>query len=277
MKRMPLWALNISGILAFAWPLLASVEIAGTASSARADEAPLLFALLIPLMLAVAITEAVSGHIDPKGVALLGILAACSAILRLPLSLAGANLFFILPILGGAIFGVRFGFLLGALGMTASAVITGGIGPWLPFQIWAAGWVGGGAGLLRGALSRIQLRWLSTSLVCLYGACASFAYGALLNLYFWPVIIGGDSAISWVPTLGWAENLRHYRSFYLITSAGWDAVGSLVNVVVLALAMGPIGDLFSRYRRRLSFDWRPAGNESGGKVPIHRTTQEGAP
>ena len=50
--------------------------------------------------------------------------------------------------LAGRVFGPGFGFVLGATSLFASALLTGGVGPWLPFQMLGAAWVGLGAGLL---------------------------------------------------------------------------------------------------------------------------------
>ena len=59
----------------------------------------------------------------------------------------GSGLFF-LVILAGAAFGPRFGMILGITSFVVSAVLSGGIGPWLPFQMLALGWMGAGAGFL---------------------------------------------------------------------------------------------------------------------------------
>jgi energy-coupling factor transport system substrate-specific component len=44
-------------------------------------------------------------------------------------------------------FGPSYGFLTGAFSLLVSAVATGGVGPWVPYQMLAAGWVGAAAGL----------------------------------------------------------------------------------------------------------------------------------
>ena len=86
--------------------------------------------------------------------------------LRLPGFVAGFSAMFIVVLVAGNAFGPGFGFLLGALGMFASGLFVGGLGPWLPFQMVAVGWVGAGAGLLpRGARSRggcVSARWPRT-------------------------------------------------------------------------------------------------------------------
>ena len=133
------------GLLAFAWPLFVDP---GT-WLAESPDGPWLFALLVPLLLAVVVAEVSDGGIDAKTVAMLGVLTAVAAALR-PLSggVTGFQPMFVVLIVGGRVFGPGFGFLLGATSMLASALITGGVGPWLPFQMIAAAWVGLGAGLL---------------------------------------------------------------------------------------------------------------------------------
>lgn len=254
MRRLPLIALNLSGIFAFATPFFVALPSSTTSAAARSSDAPWLLALVAPLLIGALIAELMRGGLDSKSIALLGVLAACAALLRLPFSFAGANLFFFLPICSGFVFGSTFGFLLGALGIAASALISGGVGPWLPFQMFAAGWVAAGGGLLRGALERIShLPRFETAVMSAYGALAAFFYGALMNLYFWPVIATGDSSIGWQPGLGLAGTLRHYRDFYLLTSAGWDSMGALANAVLLAVLGPPVIFVLRRHRRRFSF------------------------
>ena len=82
-------------------------------------------------------------EMDARTLAMLGVLAAVGTILR-PLSAgtAGFELIFFVLILGGRVFGAGFGFALGAITMVSSALITSGVGPWLPYQMLAAGFVG---------------------------------------------------------------------------------------------------------------------------------------
>ena len=67
-------------------------------------------------------------------------------------------------ILGGYVFGARFGFLFGAFALLVSALITGGVGPWLPYQMFAAGWMGlsaGGLGVSSATAVRVALLHLA--------------------------------------------------------------------------------------------------------------------
>ncbi len=86
---------------------------------------------------------------DTKAIAMLGVLSALGAALRpMGAGTAGIETVFFLLVLGGRVYGPGFGFVLGSTTLFASAILTGGIGPWLPFQMLAASWVGMGAGLL---------------------------------------------------------------------------------------------------------------------------------
>jgi len=210
------------------------------------------------MLILVAISEAGREKLGSRSVALLGALTACAAILRLPFSFAGANLFFFLPIAFGFVFGCSLGFLLGSLAMAASAVITGGIGPWLPFQMWAAGWVGAGAGLLQPLARRWRLgqtggriaQYLPVAILAIYGFGAAFFFGAMMNLYFWPVAFQGPGPLAWAPSLGLTQTIRHYAAFYSVTSFGWDLMGAMANLGVILLVGKPVIELFHRYQRR---------------------------
>ena len=111
-----------------------------TRRSAAPADAPWLFVLLLPLLLAVVLAEIADGGMDAKAVALLGVLAAVGAALR-PLGggAAGFEPVFFLLVAGRA--GVRARLRLRARPVTlfAAALLTGGVGPWLPFQMLARG------------------------------------------------------------------------------------------------------------------------------------------
>ncbi|MCI0850385.1 MAG: ECF transporter S component, partial [Chloroflexi bacterium] len=68
-------------------------------------------------------------------------------------------------------------------------------------------------------------------------------------LWFWPFLALGES-ISWQPGMGLGEALRHYWSFYLLTSAGWDAWRAVMNVVLVLLIGRATIDMLARYRDR---------------------------
>jgi len=236
---------SVVGLLAFAWPFFVD---RGT-WLAESPDGPWLFALLVPLLLAVVVAELSEGGIDAKSVALLGVLTAVAAALR-PLSggVTGFQPMFVVLIIGGRVFGPGFGFLLGATSMLTSALITGGVGPWLPFQMIAAAWLGLGAGLLPRCRGRREV-----ALLAAYGALSALAYGLLLNLWFWP-FIATDGSIAFVAGAPIADNLGRLLAFTLATSWGFDIPRAVGNAVLIALLGAPALRALRRAHRVAAFD-----------------------
>jgi energy-coupling factor transport system substrate-specific component len=146
---------SLVGLAGFIWPFV----VPRLAASHSAD-APWLFVAVVPLLFAVVYAELGDGSLDAKAVAVLGVLAGVGAAVR-PLSggATGFSFEFVLLILGGRALGAGFGFVLGATTLLASALVTAGVGPWLPFQMMGAAWIGFGAGCLPAARGRREL-WL---------------------------------------------------------------------------------------------------------------------
>ncbi len=239
---------TVFGVAAFAWPLL--IHQSAGPNSAHSGDAPWIFVGLIPLLLAIVIAELSEGAIDAKAVALLGILAACFAALRVPSP--GINGFepeWFLLILSARVFGRGFGFVLGAVAFFASALITGGVGPWLPFQMLAAGWVGFGAGCLppmRGFPERLML-------AC-YGVLSALVYGLLTNFWFWPFVGGTTTTYSFVPGLGTVANLHRFLLFDLTTSMGFDLTRAVTCAVMVLVLGRPVLAALRRASRRAAFE-----------------------
>ena len=75
--RLMLAIAAVAGLAAFAWPLFAQLP-----DAASATRAPFVFALVLPLILAVVVAELTGDGLDVKGLALLGVLSAVGAILQ---------------------------------------------------------------------------------------------------------------------------------------------------------------------------------------------------
>jgi energy-coupling factor transport system substrate-specific component len=223
---------SLAGLAMFVWPLLVK-PVAGVA---HRTDAPFLFVLILPVLIAVVLSELGSGGMDAKALAMLGVLSAVGAALRpLGAGTAGIELVFFLLVLAGRAYGPGFGFVLGATSMFASALITAGVGPWLPFQMLGAAWIGLGAGLLP---HRVRGRW-EIALLAGYGAISAYAYGFLLNLWFWPFSIGADTQLSFVPGDAVWSNLHRFVLFTVGSSSlGWDTGRAATNVVAI-VALGP--------------------------------------
>lgn len=235
------------GAAAFLYPFFLPRE--ALPDAAHAGDAPVVAAVVGGLVVAAVALEARNGTMNGATIALLGVLSAAGGLLRLfDLPGGGSGIFF-LVVLAGAAFGPRFGLLLGLTAMATSAVLTGGIGPWLPFQMLGLAWMGAGAGFLGRATSRWP-RGYEVAVLCAYAWVWGFVYGAILNLWFWPFAIG-EGPLSWAPGLGLGGTLSHYWSFYVATSLGWDAAGALTNAVLVALTAPLLLPTFRRFAHRL--------------------------
>ena len=240
---------SAAGLAMFFWPLFVAPKPSGVAHT---TDAPLVFVVTLPILVAVVLAELSSGGLGAKGLAMLGVLSAINAALRpLGAGTAGIETVFFLLVLAGRVFGPGFGFVLGNTSLFASALLTAGVGPWLPFQMLAAGWVGLGAGLLpRRPRGRAEVVMLAA-----YGAVAAYLYGFLMNMWFWPFTAGPDTELSYVPGAPVLENLHRYLVFTAVTSTfGWDTGRALTNLVAIALAGPAVLAALRRAARRAAFD-----------------------
>jgi energy-coupling factor transport system substrate-specific component len=242
-----LLATSVVGIVAFLWPLFASPR--GTENLAHSADAPWIFVVLLPLLVAILLAELAGGALDAKAIAVLGVLVACGAVLRAPS--AGATGFtglFLLMIPGGRVFGRAFGFVQGALTVFVSALLTGGVGPWLPYQMFAAAWVGFGAGCLPPARGRREV-WMLAA----YAATAGLAYGLVMDMWFWPFVSSGTD-LHFVEGAAVAENLRRFWAFHLAFALGFDIPRAVGNAVLVLVLGTPLLAALRRAARRAAFD-----------------------
>ena len=252
------------GLAAFLYPFwtpaIRQVSITGMA---HADDAPLMLSLLVGLCFVVLLLEMQEQAMNAKMVALLGILVAINAVLRFAeVAIPGPGGFspiFPLIILAGYVFGARFGFLLGALTLLVSALITGSAGPWLPYQMFVAGWTGMAAPLCRAPVRLLcaERKRGEIVLLALFGGVWGLIYGVVMNIWFWP-FIAGPAGQFWQPGIGVWETIQRYAAFYVVTSLVWDIM-RLVGNAGLILAFGaPILRLLRRFERRFTFQYEPA-------------------
>lgn len=227
---------SVIGLMMLGLPLLVEAD-----ASQRVDP-PFFFLGLLPVILAVVLAEMSEGGMDARVLAVLGVMSAVNAVLRgISAGTAGLELVFFLLILGGRVFGPGFGFVLGCTSLFASALMTAGVGPWLPFQMLVAGWVGMFAGLLPRRVSGRR----EIAMLIAYGVVAAYAYGILMNLWGWPFILGvqvpgqDSTELSYVPGAPFLENLHRFVLYTLLTSTGgWDTGRAITNALAIAL-LGP--------------------------------------
>ena len=238
---------SVTGLAMFLWPLL----LVPPEEFSHDSDAPFLFALILPVLLAVVLAELQSGGIDTKALAMLGVLSAMGAALRpMGAGVAGIETVFFLLVLAGRVYGPGFGFVLGNTTLFASALLTGGVGPWLPFQMLASGWVGLGAGLLPRARGRAEIALLAG-----FGVVAAYAFGFCMNMWFWPYSIGEGTELSYVAGDAVLANLHRFVLFTVATSTlGWDTGRAITNAVAIVVVGPAVLLTLRRAARRAAFD-----------------------
>lgn len=237
---------TVAGLAMFAWPLV----IDPPADYSHAEDAPYVFALVLPVLVLVVLSELSGRGMDAKALAMLGVLSAVGAALRpLGAGTGGIELVFFLLVLGGRVYGPAFGFVLGATTLFASALITAGVGPWLPYQMLASSWIGLGAGLLPPARGRAEV-----ALLALYAAASAYLYGFLVNLSGWPFALGADTDLSYVPGAAVLDNLHRFVLYTLATSTwGWDTGRAITNTAAVLLVGPAVLAALRRASRRAAF------------------------
>ena len=210
-----------------------------------------IFVIAIAASAFLLISEVGIGSIDAKSIALLGVMSAFITLLR-PLGAGAAGLepIWFALIIAARVFGPSWGFLLGVTSMTTSALLTGGVGPWLAYQVFAAGWIGLLAGALPQKFAGKLIRGLSEKvLLILAGIFASFAFGILMDLQFWPWVLGSNTQLSYIPGGQLSENLSRFLTFHFASAMAWDIPRAILTSLLIAITGTP----FLRALRRTYF------------------------
>ncbi|HNS01320.1 MAG TPA: ECF transporter S component [Anaerolineae bacterium] len=270
------------GLLALLHPFINAAR-QPAAGAPGAVNTPLLMTALVTLCFLALIFEVQGQTVSAKIIALLGVLVAINSVLRfIEVSIPGPGGFtpvFFLIVLTGYVFGARLGFLMGALTLLVSALITGGIGPWLPGQMFTAGWIGLLAPLawplvrLMGGTrgSRRELLVLAV-----WAGLCGLLFGVVINLWFWPYMTGPVDQY-WQAGVDLAETVRRYTVYYLATSLLWDAFAVGGNVLLmLAFGAATLAAL-RRFQQRFDFDYQPAAAARPAALAVDRSRPRPAP
>ncbi|MGD0121237.1 MAG: ECF transporter S component [Candidatus Limnocylindrales bacterium] len=246
-------AVSIAGLALFLWPFF---------GLGLTPEAPAL-AVTLASVAALALMEFGARRLDSGRLALLAALAAMDAALRLALvnGVAGFSPIFFLVLAAGYEFGPSYGFLVGSFSLLVSAVVTGGVGPWLPYETFAVGWVGLSAGLAGSLVRRVRparRSWLPTrfdiGILAVVAVATGFAYGALTDVYGWVAFYRGVENVGWIPGLPPAETLAQFGRYYLLTSVAWDSFRAAGDAVAVLAFGAPVLMALGRLRARLGYE-----------------------
>lgn len=255
---------GLVGIVALLYPFfLPQDNLSNQPGLQRNADMPLMLTVLLSLSLLVLVYEVQSQAINARLIALLGVLVAINAALRfldiaIPIP-GGFSPIFFLILLTGYVFGARFGFLMGVMTLVVSAILTGGVGPWLPAQMFTAGWVGMSAAVLRPLLRLMRLKGKPGEIwaMAVFGAIWGLLFGAIMNLWTWP-FIAGPSDQYWMFGIRLADTLRRYASYYLVTSLVWDLARAVGNFLLILIFGAPALRALYRFKRRFIFTYVPS-------------------
>jgi len=261
---------SLVSLYGFLWPFLIDAQ-----TSSRNLNTQVFFFAAVPLALALLIVEISNERLDAKSVALLGVLAALTAALRpMGAGAAGIEPMWFVLILGARVFGPSFGFILGVLSMFVSAILTGGFGPWLAYQMFAAGWIGLAAGALPNRIGKRSIRGRSeVLLLVLFGAVAAFAFGLLMDLQFWPWVLGAQTQISYSPTASVGTNFHHFIIFHFASSMAWDVPRAILTSMLMILTAPAVLFALRRTQRKAAFV-TPIEFQSAREFAISRAKQQ---
>jgi energy-coupling factor transport system substrate-specific component len=209
-----------------------------------------IFLMATPFALLLLMISVSNNELDSKSVALLAVLTALIAALRpMGTGAVGIEPMWFVLILSARVFGSSFGFLLGTLSMLLSAILTGGIGPWVAYQSFAAGWIGLGVALIpRRARGKKEIFFLA-----LYGVLAAEFFGIAMDLQFWPWALGADTQLSYLAGAPIGENLSRFFSYHFLSAMAWDIPRAIFTASLIAIAGAPILHTLRRAHTRAAF------------------------
>jgi energy-coupling factor transport system substrate-specific component len=234
-------ATSAASALGFLWPFFISE---------RQSHPQWLFLIATPLALLLLFISVSTNELDSKSIALLAVLSALIAALRpMGTGAVGIEPMWFVLILSARVFGPSFGFLLGALSMFLSALITGGFGPWLAYQSFAAGWIGLGVALIP---RKIQ-GWRELFALALYGILAAEFFGIAMDLQFWPWALGTDSQLSYAAGAPFARNISHFITYHFLSSMAWDIPRAIFTATLIVVTGKPVLHILRRAYTKAAF------------------------
>lgn len=256
MKRAAAVALLFSsaiGVLIFLWPFLGG----------RLPAAAPTTAIALGTAAAFLAVEVSVRRLDARGLALLAALAAIDAALRAVVitGIGGFSPIFLLILCGGYVFGAGYGFILGAVSLLVSALVTGALGPWLPYQLFAVGWVGALAGLAgRGRVGRPTRH--DVVVLAVVGVVAGYGFGAALDVWNW-TFFQSSPGLGFHAGMAAGVALDHFGRYYLATSLAYDSFRAGGNAVMVAALGLPVLVALARLRARFQMETLAVGSADG--------------
>jgi energy-coupling factor transport system substrate-specific component len=172
--------------------------------------------------------------VSSREVGVIAVMAALAAVSRVPFAvLPGVQPTTFLVIVSGYVFGVRSGFMVGAVAALASNFFLGQ-GPWTPFQMLFWGLIGASAGLLgeirphagRAAMVSFSIAW-------------GYLFGWLMNIFF---------VVFFIKPLTWKAVFVAYAA-----SFPFDTLHALGNVCFYLLLGPQVIKVLKRFKEKMTY------------------------
>ena len=227
--------------IGFLWPFFISE---------KQDHPQWIFLLATPFALLLLLISVSNKSLDSKSVALLAVLSALIAALRpMGTGAVGIEPMWFVLILSARVFGASFGFLLGTISIFLSAILTGGLGPWVAYQSFAAGWIGLGVAIIP---KKVKGKMEIAALAC-YGIIAAEFFGIAMDLQFWPWTLGADTQLSYRAGAPLGENFSHFISYHFLSSMAWDIPRAIFTASLILFTAKPVLHTLRRAHTRAAF------------------------
>lgn len=251
-RTVPIAIVSLLGLALFVWPFAGADLPASTPA----------WTLALACVAGLTIVEAGTRQLDARGVALLAAIAALNTVMRLAVieGIGGFSPIYFLVLCAGYVFGPSYGFLAGALSILVSALAGAGVGPWVPYQLFAVGWVGVAAGLV-GQWRQTLPGWRDLVVLAAAGAVMGWVVGGLLDIQDWVTVYRGNPTLGWRPGIDAATAALHFGRFYLATSLAYDTFRAAGNVIMVVALGAPVLAAMSRLRARLTFEVVPVSDQ----------------
>ncbi len=256
---------SVAGLALFLWPFTGLGLPSETPALAVAGGA----------ILALLLVEAAQRRLDSRRLALLVSISTIDAGLRAALvtGIGGFSPTFLGVLCGGYALGPSFGFACGGLSLLVSAVVTGGVGPWLPYQMLAAGWVGAAAGLAGRSRRRARPGRADLVILAAVGAVCGLGFGVLMDVWNWTFFRAAPQ-LGWSPGLAPATAALHFLRYYLATSLAYDSLRAAGNILMVAAVGLPVLVGLRRVAARFSVTLE-AGTATAGAAGSSGSRPEG--
>lgn len=227
-SRLALIATSAISAIGFLWPFFIHH---------KSGHPQWIFLLATPFALLLLLITSSNNRLDTKSIALLAVLSALIAAVRpMGTGAVGIEPMWFILILSARVFGPSFGFLLGVISMFLSAILTGGLGPWVSYQSFAAGWIGLGVALIPQRIGgKKELAFLA-----LYGIVAAELFGIAMDLQFWPWTLGADTQLSYIAGAPIATNFSHFFAYHFLSSMAWDIPRAIFTAALIVTTGKPV-------------------------------------